>query len=166
MLRADQKGNWKSELWTLRNFEANEILLTPYSSQLKDTHLMASAHVAVGLPKAGRGAHPENGSLALDGRGKVLLAPAGATDSESHLGSLFWSVRRSTRASKANIVFDSVTLETTIKMSLPAPKKRKVATASWTTSEMPTIPVLVNKAKILKHVQLVVFQPEKKKDKK
>jgi hypothetical protein len=71
--RKSDKGVWWSEVWTKRAFEPLEIQLGPWSSQLKDTHLMASAHVVVGLPKHGRGAHPENLSLAFDGRGRTSL---------------------------------------------------------------------------------------------
>ena len=35
---------------------------------------MAVAHVAVGIPQHGRGAHPESLSLALDGRGRTCIA--------------------------------------------------------------------------------------------
>ena len=49
--RKTDKGVWRSELWTKRAFEPLEIQLGPWSSQLKDTHLMASAHVAVGLAR-------------------------------------------------------------------------------------------------------------------
>ena len=57
--RKSDKGVWRSELWSNRDFEANELILAPLSSQLKETHLMAAAHAVVGVPKHGRGAHPE-----------------------------------------------------------------------------------------------------------
>ena len=53
--RKTEKGLWKDELWTKRDFEALELQLAPVSSQLKDRNLMAAGHVAVGLPKHGRG---------------------------------------------------------------------------------------------------------------
>ena len=65
--RTNNKGLWKDELWTLRDCDAFEIQLGPFSSQLKESHLMAVAHVVVGFPKHGRGAYLENLSLALDG---------------------------------------------------------------------------------------------------
>ena len=64
------------------------------------------------------------------------------------------------------MVFENVNFENLTKIHVPAAKKRKIESSTWGTSEMPSIPVLVNKAKILKHVQLVVFQQEKKKDNK
>ena len=72
--KKNNKGLWKDELWTQRDFDAFEIQLGPFSSQLKETHLMATAHAVVGTPKHGRGAHPENLSLALDGRGRTCIA--------------------------------------------------------------------------------------------
>ena len=48
---------------------------------------MATAHAVVGIPKHGRGAHPESLSLALDGHGKTCIAQKGAVGSQEHLGS-------------------------------------------------------------------------------
>ena len=62
--RKTEKGVWKHELWTQRDFEALELQLAPVSSQLKDSNLMATGHAVVGLPKHGRGSHPDNTSLA------------------------------------------------------------------------------------------------------
>ena len=87
--RKTHPGLWKSELWTKRDFEPLEIQLAPFSSQTKDTHLMATAHAVVTIPKRGRGAHPTNGSLALDGRSRSLIARSGVVDKEEHRGSLF-----------------------------------------------------------------------------
>ena len=88
--RKTDKGLWKSELWTKRDFEPLEIQLAPFSSQLKETHLMASAHAVVTIPKHGRGAHPGNISLALDGRTRNLIAMSGSLDQDEHHGFLFW----------------------------------------------------------------------------
>ena len=63
--RKTEKGVWKDELWTKRDFEALELQLAPVSSQLKDSNLMAAGHAVVGLPKHGRGSHPDNTSLPL-----------------------------------------------------------------------------------------------------
>ena len=89
---------WKSELWTNRDFEAFEILLAPFSSQLKESHLVATAHAIVGLPTPGPRAHPQNGSLALDGRTMTTIAAKGPIDEEEHSGALFWIVGRTSQA--------------------------------------------------------------------
>ena len=52
--RKSDKGLRNTELWTNRNFEALEIQFAPFSSQLKESHLMANAHAVVTLPKNGR----------------------------------------------------------------------------------------------------------------
>ena len=53
--RKTEKGLWKDELWTKRDFEALELQLAPVSSQLKDSNLMAAGHAVVGLSKHERG---------------------------------------------------------------------------------------------------------------
>ena len=101
--RQNNKGPWKGELWTVRDFDALGIQLGPLSSQLKEPHLMAFAHAVVGIPKHGRGAYIENLSLALDGRGRAYIAQKGVLDSQEHLGSFFWLVSRTSTASQANV---------------------------------------------------------------
>ena len=86
--KKNNKGLWKDELWTLTDFDAFEIQLGPFFSQLKESHLMAVAHAVVGIPKPGRGAYTENLSLAFDGRGRTCIAQKGALGSQEHLGFL------------------------------------------------------------------------------
>ena len=119
---------------------------------------MASLYALVGLPKSGPGAHPENVALALDGRGKNKIAHKGELDEEEHQGSLFWVVGRTSKAVHANLVFEIISFQTQIQMSLPATKKRKTETCSWDSSMMPTVPILVNKKEIKENMQLLVFQ--------
>ena len=154
------------ETWTRREFEPMEIMFAPFSSQLKDTHLMAAAHAPVNLPKHGRGAHPSNGNLALDGRMRNVIAGKGVLDTEEHAGSLFWCVTRTSDMTRVNLDLDQVTWDMQIKMSVPAPKRRKVDPNEWTSSELPVIPILVNKKKIGKHTRLCMFMMDKKKDNK
>ena len=162
--RQNNKGIWCSELWTKRSFEPLEIQLGPWSSMLKDCHLMANLHALVGIPKHGPGAHPDNQAMALDGRGKNKIAPKGELDSEEHHGSLFWVVGRTSEVEHAHLDLDNISFDVQAKMTLPAPGRRKAETASWESTMMPSVPVLVIKAKIDKHIQLLVFQPLKKKD--
>ena len=164
--RKSEKGLWKSEVWTKRDFEPFEIQLGPYSSQLKETHLMGSAHALVGLAKNGRGAHPGNQSLALDCCGRNLMAHKGDFDSEVHQGSWYWLVSRACKPSDANLTLDNVTFEFNLKLNLPAPKRRKTESQHLEPSELPSLPIMVNKGKIKKHLQLLVYQPERKEEKK
>ena len=155
--RQNGKGIWCSEVWTKRSFEPLEIMLGPWSSQLKDSHLMASVHALVGLPKHGPGAHPDNLVMALDGRGKNKIAPKGELDSSEHQGSLFWIVGRTSYREDCNLVLEDICFEVRMSASLPAPKKRRTGTFSMDSSMMPTVPILVNKIPIKKNIQLLVW---------
>ena len=155
-------ANWKSEVYTKRDFEPFEIMLAPHSSQLKDSHLMASAHAVVTLPKHGRGAHPDNQSLALDGRCRHLIASQGTVGPDEHTGSLYWVVTRTSQAKEANLDFENITWEQHIKFSFPAAKKRKLGPVDWEPAELPAFPILVNKKAIPKHTKLCVYMADKK----
>ena len=162
--RKNDRGAPKAEVWTNRAFEPWELQLAPYSTQIKDTHLTAASHAVVSLPKHGRGAHPENQCLALDGRGRSLMAKKGDLDEQEHTGSLFWLVQRTSDAAAANLSLEPLAWEHKIALTLPAKKKLKV-TSEWDSSELPGIPLLVNKKALKAHQQLFVHQkePEKKK---
>ena len=161
------RGIWKDELWTQRDFTTMGIMLAPYSSQLKDTHLMASNHAVVNLPNHGRGAYPENQCLALDGRGKNQMARSGSLDGDEHLGSLCWLVGKTSNPSEANMVLDSMTLEQQNKVNPPGLKQRKVQTLKWGPPEMLAIPIPANKQALAKHTKLIMYLPDpQKKDKK
>ena len=125
---------------------------------------MAMGHAVVTLPKHGRGSHPENGALAIDGRGKNMLAPSGLVGSSLQTGALFWAITRTTKASEANMILENVSFESTVKVHLPAPKKRRVESNTWGPTENPQVPILVSKGALKKHIQLFVFQAEKKKE--
>jgi hypothetical protein len=155
--RKTDKGVWRGELWTNRAFEKLELQLGPWATQLKETHLMACGHAVVGLPRHGRGAHPENQGLALDGRGRSMMAAKGSIDEQEHRGSFFWMVTRTPKAAEANLSTEGIAFEATVKLSLPAPKRRKVCSVSWEEKEMPTLPILVNQKAIEKHTKPLVY---------
>ena len=164
--RKNDKGSWKDEVWTARDFEALELQLGPCASQLKDSHLTAASHVVLGLPKHGRGAHPEGQALNLDGRGNLQMALKGSINNDQDLtGCLFWVVTRTSEKAEANLVLEPVTWEQKVSLNLPTKKKQKTS-VEWGSSELPSIPVLVNKKAISKHTKLAVFlkEPAKKKD--
>ena len=171
--RKSDKGVWRDELWTNRDFEPLELLLAPYSSQLKDSHLMTNQHAVVSIPKHGRGKHPADQSLALDGRGRTQLAKKGAIDDNEHIGNLYWLVERTSSTSEANLVIESINWEQKVTLTLPTNKRKKIS-VEWDASELPSIPILMNKKPLAKHTQLKVFhkkvekkkeEPEKKKAK-
>ena len=166
--RKNEKGLAKHELHTRRDFDPYEIIFAPVSSQIKDSHLMAAAHAVVTLPKHGCGAHPENLSVALDGRGRNMIASKGLVDSEEHKGSLYWIVTRTSNPKEANLDLENCSWQQEIKVNLPIPaiKKRKIDPVSWSSHELPSFPVMVNKKGIKKHTKLCVFLSEKAKNKK
>ena len=71
-------------------------------------------------------------------------------------------VTRTSKPSLANMILENATFEQTIKVTLPANKKRKTTNLSWEREEMPSVPILVNKDKIEKNKQLFMFLAEKK----
>jgi hypothetical protein len=155
--RKNDKGLWKSEIFTNRDFEPLEIMLAPFSSQIKETHLMAAAHAVVTLPKNGPGAHPENLCLAMDGRCRNMIASKDSVDPEEHTGSLYWIVTRTSDPQEVNLELEIFTWEQQIKVNLPGSKKRKVDPVQWLPSQCPSFPVLINKKAIQKHTKLCMF---------
>ena len=162
--RQNEKGGWKTELWTARPFAAEELLFAPHSSQLKDCHLTDLKNAVVGIPLHGRGKHPRNQALALDGRGRAQIAHAGSIDENDYTGSLYWLVSRTSALELANMTLENVVWEHSMKISLPL-KSGKKRGVEWASKDLPTIPVLVNTKKIEAHMRLAVFHDEEK-DKK
>ena len=163
--RKNEKGLWKSEIFTNRDFEPLEIMLAPFSSQIKESHLMAAAHAVVTLPKTGPGAHPENMCLALDGRCRNMIASKDSVDPEAHTGSLYWIVTRTSDPKEVNLQLENFTWEQQIKVNFPGSKRRKVDPVQWQPAQCPSFPVLVNKKAIQKHVKLCMFLAAKSEPK-
>jgi chemotaxis protein histidine kinase CheA len=164
--RQNEKGVWKDELWTNRAFGPEELVFAPQSSQLKDSHLTTEKHAVLGLPKHGKGKHPEDKSFALDGRTRLTLAHTGSLDEHEHTGSLFWIVARSSEATDANMTLESVNYDMNLKLNLPYKTTRaSKKSVEWASNDLPSIPILVNKKKIQEHVRLVVFHRDKKEEK-
>ena len=73
-------------------------------------------------------------------------------------------IARTSKVSEANMILENARFEQTLKVTLPAPKKRKTTNLTWEREDMPSVPILVNKAKVLKGKQLLTFLAEKKKE--
>ena len=58
--------------------------------------------------------------------------------------------------------YENATVEQSIRVGLPGPKKRRTTKVDWEVSEEPTYPILVNPAEVLKHTKLRVLQCEGK----
>ena len=94
-----------------------------------------------------------------------MIASAGAVNPAEHIGSLSRLVMRTTTQEQANLELENMTWQQQITVNLPVPvsKRRKVEPIAWAPSELPSLPILVNKKAIEKHVRLAMFMPEKKK---
>ena len=161
LFRSNAQGVPKGEVWTKRDFGPHELIFAPLVSMIKDTHLTLQGHAVLGVPKQGLGAHLAHQPLALDGRGKLLLAKAGTLDSNEHKGNLYWCVQRTSTNQDANMTAESVAWEHQVTLSMPFKKKK--STVDWASKDLPTIPILINKNKIAKDTQLLVFYSDKKK---
>ncbi len=162
--RGNEKGAFKTEVWTLRDFPAKELVFAPLVSQIRETHLARQAsHAPLGLPKVGPGKHPQSLGLALDGRQRAMLAAQGSVDDAEHTGLLFFAVTRSSSASEANMAFDAVTFEHTVVVKLPL--KRKSSSATWESQHLPSVPILVNPKAIKARTRLGVHQPREQETK-
>ena len=159
--RQNSSGAWKCELWTKRDFEKRELIFAPLSSQLKETHLSFSNNCVIGVPQHGRGAPPEPIALALDGRGRASLASQNLVDNAEHTGSLFWLVQRVPLTDPANMSLDNVGWSHKVSLFPPLPKVPKHE-VNWDTTDLPMVPLMVNKKAIKAHTRLVVHLDSQK----
>ena len=155
--RRNSKGLWKDELWTLKDFKAEELVFAPLVDQLRTSHLTTPYCTQIGLPVRGPGAHPEESSLTLDGRFRQSLAAPGSVDSSKHNGILFFMVDRSVDESEGNMTLETVNWEYSAHLDLPLKKKSRHS-VEWKSVDLPNIPILVNKKGIKEHTRLVVYQ--------
>lgn len=164
--RQTEKGVWVSELWTARAFAAEEVLLGPLSSQIKDTHIHAQQHACISLPKHGRGSHPAQQELAICGRSRLQIAKPGSIDKDGHKGVLFFCVGRTSTLAEANMSLEEATFEMTCVVHLPVSKKKRTSedgqwkspSSIWSPSDLPGIPMLLNKKALPEKVRLMAFQ--------
>ena len=157
--RQTANGIWKDELWTLRDFGAQELIFAPLGSQVKDTHLTQAANAPLCVPKHGPGKHPSGLSLAMDGRGQTSIAKEGSIDSQEHKGVLYWLVQRTSDSLLTDMSSEAVAFDMQVSFALP-PKKRKL-NVHWESHDVPTVPILVNRKAIKQHTRLACYLPEK-----
>ena len=127
--------------------------------------MMATAHAVVTTPKHGRGAHPTQRSLALDGRSRNMIAKSGVVDKEERHGSVFVVITRTSETKEVNLELDNITWSQNIKVNLHAPKKRKTEVIEWEPSELPSFPIVLSKKAIEKDTKLCACLPKQTKDK-
>ena len=159
--RGDSKGNFKTEIWTRRDFGPQELCFAPATYQIKDTHLTLQANASLGVPRSGPGAHPDNQALALDGRGLIQMAKKDSCSASEHRGSLYWCVSRSDSNDLANMTLESVSFDYNVNLTMPL-KKKKIS-YEWLSKDLPSLPVMVNKKTIKAQTKLVLFLAPQKK---
>ena len=159
--RGDSKGNFKTEIWTRRDFGPQELCFAPATYQIKDTHLTLQANASLGIPRSGPGAHPDNQALALDGRGLIQMAKKDSCSASEHRGSLYWCVSRSDSNDLASMTLESVSFDYNVNLTMPL-KKKKIS-YEWLSKDLPSLPVMVNKKTIKAQTKLVLFLAPQKK---
>lgn len=148
------KTSWRSEVWTMRAFDAKELVIPVVSTELKDRFWTRGLHHFLGLPNNGPGRHPEGKQLAFDGRGKSVLASEGLLDDQEHRGLLCWAIERDS-GDEWNLEPDQISGEISVALKMVSGKKKKITT-SWPSDELPVLLVLVNPEAIPQHTRLFV----------
>ena len=96
--RVKAKGPPSTEVWTARSFQAFELALSPVTTEIKEAlWTKNSSSVFLGVPQAGPGRHPDGRMMALDGRGRSIMASEEVLDAQEHRGSLFFVIPRSSK---------------------------------------------------------------------
>ncbi len=154
IMRRNAQGAPRTEIWTLRNFAPEMLMFAPYSTELKDRLYTHNASVHVGLAK---GAMPENGLLALDGRSKGQLWHQNlAKHIHNATGCLFWAIERTSEVSQANLSMDFCELSAPeVTLHVPGLEKKSV---KFSKSTFPQVPVLVNRAAVPRHTRLLALE--------
>jgi hypothetical protein len=134
------------EVWTLREFKANSLVLVPETTEIKPRFYTNN-----------RSAIAKNtvDPMSLDKRpfvldGRVRANPS--SDSKSKFG-LFWVVQRSTEPNDKEVNMDLVYTTCSLKATLHIGEK--IITQDWNQDDLPSLPVLMNVKKIPKHTRLV-----------
>ena len=122
------------EVWTRRCFAANEIILAPCTSEIKDRYWTYSKAVMVNLPRSTSRALGGK-TLALDGRLRANFVEArqqnlGCPQQDAQFGSLFFAIERTTEKDQANLFLQYATMPLTSSVTLPNGKKNKISVPS------------------------------------
>ena len=150
--RANAVGAKRSEVWTLRDFAPGELIIAPWTHEIKDRLYTTGLSVSLKPPEDSA---PGNRVLALDGRNRNHLCHQnirkhvpGAT------GNLFWVVPRTSDRANANLVlaYCHARAENMVVTVDGTPHKTKM-----TKSTMPQVPVLVNKKAVHGQTMLVAM---------
>ena len=152
--RANAVGAKRSEVWTLRDFAPGELIIAPWTHEVKDRLYTTGLSVSLRTPE---GSVPGNRVLALDGRNRNHLCHQNIRKHvPGALGNLFWVVQRTTERAKANLVLEychASTRSDPLSVSI-AGKTHQVKLKQ---NSLPQVPVLVNKKAVPAETMLVAF---------
>ena len=152
---AHPDGTYVVEVWTTREFKPLELVLTPYTHEVKDRYWTKGRS---NMLRTSNVPFLKGKTMALDGRWRGDFQHASTESPEKHekrrLGSLFFCVERTSSRSECNLMvkFTSVSLQAEVQ--LPGHKKP-------TKREVPRsceIPVLTNPKALPQHTRLLVLE--------
>ena len=135
----------KIELWSLVAWKAGELVLAPYTAEVKDRYWTLGRSALLKYPLQ-QGKH-----LALDGR---LASKIPSADTDQSF-SLFWAVERTQSKIEANLVLEYAKATVDVMLEMPSGKK-KVEMAQREGHVM-EIPYLVNAKAIAPKTRLVAL---------
>ena len=99
--RTNSLGAVRTEIWTARDFASGELMIAPWTHEIKDRLWTFGLAVSLGLP---RDAVPGNRVLALDGRKRNHLGHADLiARAPGAAGKLFWCIQRTSDRNQANL---------------------------------------------------------------
>ena len=155
--RQNRAGVWRTEVWTKRKFDANELMIAPWTTEIKDRLWTTGLSTHLDFQ---RDAVPGGRMIALDGRGRSHLAHE---DLKAHIkgetGNLYWAITRTPDAKNANLrtSFTQVTFPG-IRVQVPGEPQKLLG---FKVTDLPQIPVIVNPKPLEQHTKLTVLVDEK-----
>ena len=154
--RQNSKGAWKCEVWANRDFQAGELIIGAISTDLKDRMWTYGAAALIGVPQQGPSSHPEGKNLALDGRGRQVLAASKTIDDVEHRGGLFWAIQRTgDKNDPYNMCLETISWDASVNIKLPGGKRRKVDVDN---KDLPQLPIMTNPKKISARTPILLYQ--------
>ena len=154
--RSNASGAKRTEVWTARGFEPLEIMIAPWSTEIKERLYTHNQSVSLRVPE---GSVPGNRVLAIDGRGQGHLEhPVSADKGPGVLGNLFWVIPRTSERKLANLTLEYSHVQaansSALQVVLPGGKTRKVKLGA---KSLPHIPMLTNKKAVPKNTMLLAM---------
>ena len=155
--RANGVGAKRTEVWTKRQFASGELIIAPWTADIRERLWATGLAVSMHLP---RDVVPGNRVLALDGRKRNRLEyPNPSKHVPGSTGNIFWVIERTDQRSLANLflAYASLSAPGGLQVSLPFAHTEKYKLEK---DYFPKIPLLVNQKVIAKDTKLVALDDE------